>query len=143
MQQENKELLIRKSRNQKFLFITQHENTSEAKKWSRDRTENGRCTNVTKRSSRFLSFPFPGGERTSERKSGRAPGVSKNFGRRGEGVRRRKETTSLHPPPRSPPPHFSPSFCSPQALARFFARLFALRLKKKRNGNGCYAGYAE
>ena len=38
------------------------------------------------RSSRFLSFPFPGGERTSEGKSGGAPGVSKNLGRSGEGV---------------------------------------------------------
>ena len=35
-----------------------------------------------------VSFPFlfQAGKRTSERKSGRAPGVSKNLGRSGEGV---------------------------------------------------------
>ena len=45
------------------------------------------------------------------------------------------------PPSRSPPPHFSPIFCSPQACSfacPLFARVFDLRLERK--GNDCYAG---
>ena len=47
----------------KFLSVTQHEvpfiNTSEATKRSSNRTENGKCTNVTDRRSRVgLSTPI-------------------------------------------------------------------------------------
>ena len=45
------------------------------------------------------------------------------LGRSGEGVSEEGE---------APPPHFSPIFCSPQALARIFVRLFDIRLERER-----------
>ena len=65
---------------------------------------------ISLRSSRFLSFPFPGGDRTSERKTraseGARLGRAKNWGEvgrgwttRGEGVGKKGILRSPHPLP--------------------------------------------
>ena len=84
------------------------------------------------RSSRFLSFPFQAkseqaGEKAGAKKPASAWGEQKLGEKRGGGEATEGNFRPPHPLPllASSLPHLSPSFCSPQALARIFAPAFS------------------